>query len=75
MFTNFSPIRHVNDVEGTYFVKKNNIYLIKNSFVFTSRHSRIKEFMLSAANFSRPTRPSQHPNVRGLYAHACNWDV
>ena len=29
MFTNFSPIRHVNDVEGTYFVKKINIYLIK----------------------------------------------
>ena len=53
MFTNFSPIRHVNDVEGTYFVKKINIYLIKNSFVFTSRHSRIKEFMLSAAHFSR----------------------
>ena len=52
MFTNFSPIRHVNDVEDTYFVKKINIYLIKNSFVFTSRHSRIKEFMLSAANFS-----------------------
>ena len=37
MFTNFSPIRHVNDVKGTYFVKKINIYLIKNSFVFTSR--------------------------------------
>ena len=64
MFTNFSPIRHVNDVEGTYFVKKNNIYLIKNSFVFTSRHSRIKEFMLSAAHFRGTSAPSVNPSIQ-----------
>ena len=52
MFTNFSPIRHVNDVKGTYFVKKINIYLIKNSFVFTSRGPRIFGFISSAAHFS-----------------------
>ena len=52
MFTNFSPIRHVNDVKGTYFVKKINIYLIKNSFVFTSRGPWIFGFISSAAHFS-----------------------
>ena len=51
MFTNFSPIRHVNDVKGTYFVKKINIYLIKNSFVFTSRGPRIFGFISWAAHF------------------------
>jgi len=52
MFTNFSPIRHVNDVKDTYFVKKINIYLIKNSFVFTSRGPWIFGFISSAAHFS-----------------------
>ena len=67
MFTNFSPIRHVNDVEGTYFVKKINIYLIKNSFVFTSRHSRIKEFMLSAAHFRFNETFRDHQRTSGVY--------
>ena len=52
MFTNFSPRRHVNDFKGTYFVKKINIYQIKNSFVFTSKDPRIEEFISSAAHFS-----------------------
>ena len=34
-------------------VEKTALYQIKKYFVFTSRHSRIKEFMLSAAHFSR----------------------
>ena len=52
IFTNFSPIRHANDVKGTYFVKKINIYLIRNSFLFTSRGPRIFGFISSAAHFS-----------------------
>ena len=52
MFTNFSPRRHVNDFKGTYFVKKINIYQIKNIFVFASKDPRIEEFISSAAHFS-----------------------
>ena len=63
MFTNFSPIRHVNDVKGTYFVKNINIYLIKNNFVFTSRGPRIFGFISSAAHFSYSQGPYKSSNV------------
>ena len=56
VFQACSPIRHLNDVKGTYFVKKINIYLIKNSFVFTSRGPRIFGFISSAAHFSKYLR-------------------
>ena len=48
--TNFSPIQYVYNVKSPFVVEKNNIYL-KKKFVFTSRHSRINEFQLSAAHF------------------------
>ena len=67
MFTYFSPIRHVNDVKGTYFVKKINIYLIKNSFVFTSRGPRIFGFISSAAHFRENFKIYQSPYNRGRF--------
>ena len=43
IFTNFPPIRYVYEVKSTYFVEKNDIYLIKSNWMFTSSHRRIFE--------------------------------
>ena len=61
--TNFSPIQYVYNVKSPFVVEKINLYLFKNSFVFTSRGPRIFGFISSAAHFSN--------HFKGLTTNYC----
>ena len=50
--TNFSPIQYVYNGRSPFVVEKNNIYLKKKKFVFTSRGPRIFGFISRAVHFS-----------------------